>query len=248
MIDETKNKDGVEERSKALLQAYRNRLDYVKQAWMFEHKGEFGHAILSYEKYFEILARYHRCEKEDLLPPLFKKITDDENEKTKNEDDVHEIFLLSQVFWNLAKIYAKSDDKTHVEKCKHMVDQFVIFSTGYKFQYLNCDTCRKYLKNVNSSSLEYFEQAYQKLKIHSKSCYIATWCYQVEHPDLEIFRSFRDKIYYCFPGKKLVDFYYSSAPPIVRFLAKHYLFGRIARRIIRPIFNLLANIMRHFII
>ncbi|OFZ25184.1 MAG: hypothetical protein A2381_12145 [Bdellovibrionales bacterium RIFOXYB1_FULL_37_110] len=206
--------------SRAMIMGYKCRLDYIKQGQMYENKGELINAITVYEKYFEVVAKWHKVEKEKLKPEMFKKLTKEGliNEK---EDDLHEIFLISLVSWNLARIYAYSDKEKHLEKLKIMLDRFVLFSIGYKFQFLNCETLRKYLKKVTGPQEKLMEEAYQKLRVHSKRCYLATHCFGENHPHLFILRSFRDNYLDNWGGEQFLKFYYTLSPGFITYCQRH---------------------------
>ena len=101
---------------------------------------------------------------ENLKPSLFER-----------DQNIHEIMLISQVYWDLAKAYDRSD-KLQGE-CTRCLNKFVQFSTGFKFQYLNSEILRKYLKKGAARNTKEFEKAFKKINLSSNKCYIATFCF-----------------------------------------------------------------------
>lgn len=229
--------------SRAILMGYKNRLDFIKQGQMYENKGELVSAIAVYEKYFDVVARWNNVEKERLTPDMFKKLTKD-GEVNEKENDLHEIFLISLVSWNLARIYAYSDKEKYLEQLKIMLDRFVLFSIGYKFQFLNCETIRKYLNKVQGPQEKLMQEAYQQLRVHSKRCYIATYCYGEDHINLDILRSFRDQKLNNKFGQFFVNSYYKTSPALINILKKHSRLGNIFKFLAKPIINVFVEVIK----
>ena len=77
--------------------------------------------------------KYFDVDEKNLSPKIFEK-----------ENNIHEVMLISQVYWDLAKAI-RQIRKAQME-CERCLDKFVEFSIGFKFQYLNSEILRKYLK------------------------------------------------------------------------------------------------------
>ncbi len=141
----TTEEDGEEkqELSKTIIKNYSERLLWIKKAKEHSIKDEIPKAVECYNRYLSSLAAYKQAEVENISPNLFNK-----------ESDLSELLLISQVYWDLAKAYDRNTN-LHRES-QNCLDKFVAFSVGYKYQYLNAELLRKFIKKKPGISTKIF--------------------------------------------------------------------------------------------
>lgn len=230
MIDRSKKKGEEEEdtRSPIIIERYRNRVSILKQAHEYSHQDDVLRAVKGYCQYLKVLADYMGVKEEKLSPKLFDK-----------EKEAAEIMIVSQVYWGLSKAYDRNP-KLHRES-ERCLEQFVRFTLGFKFQYINSQMVRKYLKKKMTYNTKAFQRAFEKIKVDSKACYVATYCYHQQHPYVEELRSFRDQICKNRLGSLFVDSYYRISPSMVNFFKNNSTIGAIFKHaFFRPLIKLLV--------
>ena len=131
--DEKKNGDRPEERrSDAVMALYRKRLQTLRLAQQHNQQDNIPKAVEGYLDYLNILAKFYRTKEAELKPSLFNL-----------EKEMAEILMISQVYWGLAKAYDRSSRlQAETKRC---LDQFVKFSLGFKFQYINSKMLKKFI-------------------------------------------------------------------------------------------------------
>lgn len=129
------------------------------------------------------------------------------------EKDVSELLLISHVYWDLAKAFDRSPH--HQRECLRSLDQFVKFSIGFKYQHVNAQIIRKFNNKKQAHNFKAFEQAYTKIHIASKKCYIATELYGEDHFITHDLRIFKTKIQTHKWGLKFIETYYRLSSQLV---------------------------------
>ncbi|MCB0370550.1 MAG: hypothetical protein KDD45_14275 [Bdellovibrionales bacterium] len=199
-----------EKRSQAMLMAYRERLTDLKRAQEFSARGDVPKAVESYNTYLNTLAGYHFTTEEELAPKHFDA-----------EKDIAELLLISHAYWDLAKAYDRSPRLRH--ESVRCLEKFVRFSTGFKFQHINAQMVKKFVKRRRAYNLPAFQEAYNRIYVNSKACFIATHCYPEEEFLLSNLRSLKNDLLKFKLGHKAVEIYYSLSPYLVDFLrSNHY--------------------------
>lgn len=230
------SKDEAPQKSKAILQKYRDRISVLRQAQEYSQKDDIPRAVQYYMKYLDALAAFYEVEEKQLSPSMFDK-----------ERGITEILLVSQVYWDLSKAYDRHP-KLHKES-ERCLDQFVKFSLGFKFQYINSEILRKFIRKNMAYNPKAFEVAYDRIRVNSKSCYIATYCYGEEHYKTEILREFKRFILNWRLGHKFVDYYYRFSPPFVYFCEENPYLGIPLRELFfRPVLSVFSKLVEIFII
>lgn len=223
---ELENQREEERKRKSVLEHYKNRLYVLKTAMDQSRKENYKEAIENYKNYLFILAGYCRVEERQLGPKLFR-----------GDKDLTELLLISHVYWDMAKIFDKNPKLS--KECERCLAQFVKFSMGFKYQFVNSEILRKYIKvgRINNSAA--FKEALIKLRTHKGGCYLATYCFGYEHPITLDLRVFRDKIIMFWWGRVFTNIYYFLSPKMVEFshkypkiglFLKNYLFSPIISR------------------
>lgn len=227
-----KNEGEGDEKPQYVLQMYKNRLRFVKEGHAYSAREDFVNAVSSYQNYLESLALFYGTTHDKLRPTHF----------VRGDEDVPEQMMISLVYWELSKIYDRNN-KT-LPHLKNSLDQFVRFSTGYKYQFLNAENIRKYINKGACIHAKIFEDAYKRVQVNSKKCFVATYSLGEDHTDLKTFYAFRDKILPYKLGEKFVNNYYRYSPYVVYYLENHPRLGVFAKSIFIPTLNLLAKVLR----
>ena len=152
--------------------------------------------------------------------------------------------LISQVYWDLAKAYDRSD-KLQGE-CTRCLDKFVEFSVGFKFQYLNSEILRKYLKKGAARNTKEFEKAFKKINLSSNKCYIATYCFNENHEVVRDLRKFKFVIQNWPLGLKFISSYYTLSPKFLAYCEKHPVLSGSTKAIAIPILNVFSKVLVFF--
>ncbi len=212
----------VEERPKYIIQKYRDRLSVLRQAQEFSQKDDIPRAVTAYTKYLDALAVYFDITEDRLVPEIFLK-----------EKNIAEILLISQVYWDLAKAYDRSPRLK--KECERCLNQFVKFSLGFKFQFINSEMLRKFLKKRAAYNPKLFADAFQKLKLSSKSCYIATFSFDEDSGIVADLRIFKQKLLNFRLGSLFTAYYYQQSPKLIDLFIDNPYFGILTNSIIiRP--------------
>lgn len=151
-------------RAEPVLKAYSERLKILKKAQELAGMDEIPKAVQHYSQYLNILAQYFDIPESELSPVFFNR-----------EKDLAEMLLISHVYWDLAKAYDRSPNLT-LESIR-CLKQFVTFTLGFKYQYANSQMVKKFVRQKMAHNPKAFKDAYEKIRIEAKGCYIATLCY-----------------------------------------------------------------------
>lgn len=196
--------------------AYATRLGHLRRGQEHAAKNEISKAVENYLTYLKALETYFEVEEKNLSPRLFDK-----------KKDLTELLLISHVYWDLAKAYDKNP-KT-IGESNRCLNQFVKFSIGFKYQRLNSDILRKYIKKKVPRNENIFKDAYEKIRVSSKGCYIATHCYHEEHPLVEELRELRAHFINHYIFRKFCVAYYHISPLIIKFVNKKPFLNRFVK-------------------
>lgn len=210
---------------------YRTRLLYLKQAQNYAKEDHVLAAVDAYTKYLGILSLHFDTTEEKLSPSLFNV-----------ENDLSELLLVSHAYLDLAKAYDRNP-KLHKE-CVRCIDQFVKFSIGFKYQHVNAQMLRKFILKKQAHNLQFFEQAYQKIQIASKKCYLATSCFGEDHSTTHTLREFKHTIAPYFLGQSFIDFYYLNSPRAVEIMNQSKPLKFFEQMAIKPALFLFAIIYK----
>lgn len=205
-----KNKDGEDgKKSEFVLRGYRDRLKTLRRAQEFSQADEIPKAVECYSQYLSSLASYHGVEENKLKPELFDQ-----------EKDIAELLLISHVYWDLAKAYDRSP-KLNLESIR-CLDQFVKFTIGYKYQNVNARMVKQFIKKRLAHNPKAFKQAYERIRVEGKGCFIATYTHGNDHFVTNDLRIFKNKISSSRIGKILIENYYRFSPMIIQYLENNH--------------------------
>jgi len=219
-----------------IVHQYKNRLLYLRQGQEYSAEEDIPRAVDCYNRYLTVVSDYFSSDPYKLKPTLYDK-----------EKGLSELLLISQVYWDLAKAYDRNP-KFH-KKSETCLAQFVLFTIGFKYQYINAEMLRKFIKRKMAYNLPAFKVAYEQIRVNTKKCYIATYCYDESHPTVNILRSFRSNIIYSFWGALFVDTYQTYSPKLVTLFEKTPKTSRLLRNfILKPAIAFLAKIIEKTII
>ena len=205
MAKKKEAKDLNDKKREQVVELYRTRLTHLKRAQVFVKEDRMAQAVDSYNKYLGILALYFDTTEDRLSPSLFDA-----------EKDMTELLLISHAYWDLAKAYDRSPNLQR--DCLRCLEQFMKFSIGFKYQHVNAQIIRKFNNKKQAHNPKAFENAYHKIQISAKRCYVATMCFGFEDEKTEILRHFKLKIAKYNLGLDFIDFYYAYSPTLVEYL------------------------------
>lgn len=215
---------------------YQNRLVVLKKAREFAATSDIANAVMAYKKYLSYLCDYLEVEETKLAPKLFNQ-----------EKELAEILLISQVYWDLAKAYDRNPK--FVAQCEFTLNQFVNFTLGFKFQYINAELIRKFLRRKSAHNPELFEAAYKKIHTGGNDCFIATYCFSSEHETVFILRQWKTQILLSSSyGRAFIDFYYKYSPRLIRLAEHQTSISWGLRFLFRPLLAAFAKAVKRFIL
>lgn len=220
---ETESTEAGPSKQAALM--YRDRLISLKKGRICMGKNDIPRAVKYYREYLAAIAIYKKVEIDNLNPELFK------NEHA----GVSEMLLLSHVYWDLSRAYDMSP--SFQRDLRKTLDKFVAFSSGTKFQNINALMLKRYLKKRLARNREVFQEAFDKIYVKPKACFVATFCLGESHPELASYYHFRDKylINNKF-GRSMVKSYYFFSPLLVHFLNRPTPVSRVLSKIFKNTF------------
>jgi hypothetical protein len=223
-----------EKRPEAIVQAYRERLTVLKKAQEYSQKNDIPKAVEYYSTYLNTLAAFFKTSEDKLNSNMFDK-----------DKDLTELLLISHAYWELATAYDRSPT-LHNESIR-CLDQFVKFSTGFKFQHINAQMLRKFVKKRKAHNPKAFNQAYERLHVASKGCYIASHCFGENDHNTNFLRLIKKDILSLPGGFKFVELYYRYSPRLVNFCSKHSLSNYIiTNTFFKPFLLSLIKVLKVF--
>lgn len=227
---EKEDQKAEDRKRRAILEMYKTRLSVLKTAMDQSANEKYREGIENYKKYLQILSNYYSVEERSLTPTLFDK-----------EKDLTELLLISHVYWDMAKLY-DHNPKLYRE-CERCLSQFVKFSSGFKYQFVNSEIIRKYIKMGKVKNIDAFRASHEKLKMTKGFCFISTYCFGYDHPITNDLRYFRDSILPFSLGKYLVKVYYRYSPYLVWFFFNNPMIGRPLKFLIfRPLLAIFSKL------
>lgn len=208
----------------ALQKKFQTRFTYTRMAKESLKEGDLVNAIKNYNAYLKILSEIHDAEPFDLDPALFDE-----------QKDLSELLLISQVYWELTKIYDKTPKLQN--EFQQALDQYVRFTINKPYQVLNAELLRKYMRKPGATNMTAFQTSYDKIFIESKKCYIATYCFGENDQVTVSLRRWKLIIQKHAVGLYFVKFYYSLSTSLLalsnRSIAFKYIFSNLARPILK---------------
>lgn len=215
----------------AIKRLYQTRLQLLKKAQEYSQQDDIARAVKHYSEYLNVLAQYFEIDENNLSPDLFD-----------HQKDLAELLLISHVYWDLAKAYDRSP-RLQGESAR-CLNQFVKFSVGFKFQYINAQMLKKYIKKKVAYNSLAFEDAYKKVNLESKGCFISSLCFGIDDPITNNFRSIKPKIRKFYLGEAFVRSYYSFSPSLIYHLSKYPGVEKFTiRYIFRPILKFIHKVI-----
>ncbi|MCF8058056.1 MAG: hypothetical protein K9K67_02075 [Bacteriovoracaceae bacterium] len=179
---------------------YQDRLKLLKKAQEYSAADEIPKAVEHYSQYLNALALFHKVDESKLDPKMFDQ-----------ERDIAELFLISHAYWDLAKAYDRSPN-LHLESIR-CLDQFVKFTIGYKFQYVNSRTIKSFIRKRLAHNPKAFKQAYDRIHVESKGCFISTELFGQEHIITNDLRVIKFRIQKNIIGRFFTRLYYDQICP-----------------------------------
>lgn len=214
MSQDKKKADAEETRKiEVASKVYRERLKILKKAQEYSQADEIPKAVELYGQYLNALALFFKTDEQKLSPKLFDQ-----------EKDLAELFLISHVYWDLAKAYDRSPN-LHLESIR-CLDQFVNFTIGFKYQYANARTIKAFIRKRSAHNPSAFKQAYERIQIESKGCFISTELYGKSHPVTESLREFKLWSQRSNLGLNFIKFYYNHLCPFYFRLSQTKFFNK----------------------
>ena len=218
-----------DKKSEIVIGLYQGRFKQLRLGHEFYKKGNLAKATEHYSNYLSILAQFFNTEESNLNPQLFEK-----------KKDIGELLLISNVYWSLAKTYDKSPKfQHHSARC---LKQFLKFTLGYKHQYANARILKNYINSGKPKNKKEFRQIYEKLRINSPPCFIASYCFGRDALVTRQLHSFREDISGTFLGDAGTRLYYKYAPTLVDFFDRHTKIKKIALPPIKATLVLIAHL------
>mgnify|MGYP005650806915 FL=1 len=219
-----------------IISKYRTRLSVLRKAHEYSRKDDLPNMVMAYQEYLRVLSRFYNIDETDLEPSFFLE--------SKN---LAEVFLISHVYWDLAKAYDRSVKMR--EYSIFYLSKFSKFTIGFKYQFINSEMVRKFIEQKKVFNHELFENTYKQIRLNSNHCYIATYCFNDHHSVTKTLRLFKSKIMKYKLGDLFVEYYYRFSPPFVKKCKTNHFLGFYCKNIIfRPSLKFFAFICEKFII
>ncbi len=223
MSGKKKDDESKPVRSEAVVESYRKRLTVLRKAQEFSRADDIPKAVQQYNLYLNSLARFFDVKEEELSPSLFDQ-----------DRDITELLLISQVYWDLAKAYDRSP-KLALESIR-CLNQFAKFTQGFKYQYVNAQMLKKYIRGRLPHNIKAFETAYEKVRVEGKGCYIASCLYGPHAPKTQRLREFRElTLRRSTLGRNFIALYEDLSPRLVDLALNNPLASLLLRVLIAPL-------------
>jgi len=180
---------------------FKKRLDLARKGLEFYQNKNMPEAVKAFLSYLRILESGKRVQPGQLTPSLFDI-----------KKDIHELLLISGVYWDLAKIFDHTRGKENEAKLRHFLKQYYIFSKGMSFAPLSGETLRKYIRSDAVMHKSEFRRVYKELTGHN--CFVVSSLVDyVGDSTLDSLRSYRDQnLLKTVRGRILIRLYYRVGP------------------------------------
>ncbi len=224
--------DENEELNEGVKNAYQERFKTLKQALDAVAKNNIPGSVEKFKHYLAIIAAYNRTTEKHLTPKMFDP-----------ERDISELLLISQAYWNLAKAYDKSP-KLRGESLR-CLQQFAVFSIGYKYQHANAQLIRKFLRSGKAHNKKVFQQIYDRINVRSKNCYLATHAYPTNDDLLRSLRVFKLRLAKSSLGMIFINNYYEYSPYLVKAFKNNLFLDLVLNRLfLKPLIYLIYKVVK----
>jgi len=158
-------------------------------------------AVEAFESYLTVMEEIKNISKGELLPSQFDR-----------EKEVSELFVLSGIYWNLAKIYDGFSSIEEQEKFQHYLKKYILFSQEKPYQAICAAAVKRWIYHGRPVHCEAFQKAYQRLT--DSQCFIVSSLVGfTQFKTLENLSQFKNQVLLNSPfGRKLVQVYYKNGP------------------------------------
>jgi len=189
---------------------YQKRLEVVRKAFDDFRSHKLADATSGFHRYLKIMEEWKKVEENGLKPGKFD---------VKAEKD--ELQLLNGVYWDLVKLYDRTNSPNKYKEFKHYLNQYVIFSKGMPFEATAAETMRKYIETNKARRVAEFKEAYSKLG-SLDGCFVATAVAELGDPlTVPRLQHFRDTRLKSGPvGRTFIRFYYRVGPLLAEQIKK----------------------------
>ncbi len=222
MAENTKSIKG-NKKHESVTQLYQNRFKLLRRGQEYSQNNNVPKATEYYRRYLSTLAAYFGIKEAQLTPKLFDP-----------KKDLAELLLISHVYWDLAKSYDRSNN-LHQESVR-CLNQFVKFTTGYKYQHVNARMLKSFIKKKSAYHPKTFKETYEQIQVESKGCFIASDIYGSNDPKTQRLRHLKQKIQRWPLGTKFCELYYQKICPL--YFSFHTECGNILKNPIKRILDL----------
>jgi len=219
----------------ALQKRYQTRFTNIRLARENVKAGDLITGMKHYNAYLKVLADIHDCDPFQLKPERFNPTS-----------ELSEMLMISQVYWELTKIYDKTP-KLQDDFAKAL-NQFVIFTINHPYQVVNAEILRKHMRSNLSPNMPIFKAAYDKIFIESSKCYIATFAYGETHWVTSSLREWKLHLNKSSSGLTLIQLYYLVSSQLVHIADKSPWIKRPINFIVKPILFSFAKFLNKFIL
>lgn len=184
----------------------RHRIEIVKSAVKAYELNKHADAVQFYKFYLRIVEDWKGVGTGGLHPSLFSL-----------QDDLPELLLISGVYWDLAKLFDRTETAERHREFMHYLEKYILFSKGMPYQVLTAETLRKYLGSSKPIHKSQFKHAYKMIK--GGGCFVATSLSDLIAPDtLPRLRAYRDgRLSQSAIGRWFIEFYYEVGPALADF-------------------------------
>ena len=184
---------------------FKRRLEMARKGLEAFKARQIPDAVRQFIGYIKILEKWKKSGEGGLSPTSFDL-----------KRDAAELLLISQVYWNLAKVFDRSKVASNQKNFNHYLNQFVKFSKGMTFEPLSTELLRKFLKNDNPTHKSEFKKAFATLG--GGKCFVVTSLLDhVEIESLESLWEYRDMVLSrSFIGRAMIRIYYLVGPSLAR--------------------------------
>ncbi len=202
------------------------RIDIARTGVLSYQRHRVGDAVKSFHNYIRILEELKGCSEGGLMPTMFDF-----------KRDLQELLLISGVYWDMAKMYDRTQSADRQKEFRHYLHKYIIFSKNMPYQVLCAETMRKFLNTSKPVHLKEFKAAYAELS--NGKCFVVTSLVDVIDPRaLPYWRAFRDqRLRPHWAGRIFIRVYYAVGPAVAWVVDQMPLGARkaLARALSRPL-------------
>jgi hypothetical protein len=182
---------------------FRKRMELARAGVRFFVMRRYAEAVKAFHSYLAVLEDHKQVPEGGLSPQHFDL-----------KEDLPELLIISGVYWDLLKLYDRTESAEKYQEFLGYVEKYVQFVVGMPYQPLAAETVRKYLVTRKAVHVKDFKALYQRIAV--SRCFIAGSLIDLQQPETTpLLRRFREQVLRPSRGGRVFIAAYEAFSPVL---------------------------------